>query len=361
MRRALENAAPPVIAIVLALCVGAALIVFAGKDPLAIYAQLVSGTLGSWYGIGQMLSKATPLVFTGLAVTVCFRAGVFNIGAEGQMIAGGFAAAMAGIALAGSPPFVALPAAILAAALAGAFVGWIAGWLRARRGVHEVISTIMLNFIVTAVVGTLLGRVAAEGTVRTEAVGEAARLARLSGVFESLGVSFLAEGFRGSPVSTAFFLALAAAAIAWWILWRSVAGYEMRVVGLNAPAAPAAGIDVGRTLARTFAFSGALAGCASLGFVLGNKYYYESGFSAGAGFTGIAVSLVGRSHPAGVVIAALLFGALSHGGLVVNAEISSEIVNVLQALIILFLVCALPWMRSLTRRPAVSPAGSPRP
>ncbi len=360
-RRFLENVAAPLLAIALALAAGAILIVLAGRNPLSIYGQIFAGTFGSWYGFGQMLSKATPLVFTGLAVALCFRTGVFNIGAEGQMIAGGFAAALAGIASASLPRAVALPLTIAAAAAAGAAVGWTAGWLRAARGVHEVISTIMLNFITTAAVGAMLALVAAEGTIRTEVIGDGARLPRLSALFDSAGIRFLAEGFRASPVSAAIFLALAAAVLVWWLLWRSVPGFEMRAVGLNAPAGHSAGIDVGRTIGRGFALSGALAGCASVGFVLGNKGYYETGFTAGAGFMGIAVALVGRNHPAGVVLAALLFGALSHGGLVVNAEISAEIVNVLQALIILFLIASLPAFRVLTRRAALSPAASPRP
>jgi simple sugar transport system permease protein len=342
-RNLIESIVAPLLSITLALAAGALLIFLAGKNPLAIYAQLAGGTFGSWYGIGQTLSKATPLLFTGLAVAVSFRAGVFNIGAEGQMIAGGFAGALAGIAVGGAPRVIALPLTIAAAAIAGGLVGWIAGWLRAERGVHEVISTIMLNFIATAAVGAMLGAVAAEGTVRTEMIGEGAWLPRLSVMF---------EGFKGSPVSAAFFLALGAAVLVWWLLWRSVLGYEIRVVGASPAAGRVAGIEVGRAIRRTFAISGALAGCASLGFVLGNKHYYETGFTAGAGFMGIAVALVGRNHPVGVVLAALLFGALSHGGLVVNAEISAEIVNVLQALIILFLIASLPAFRAIARRAA---------
>ena len=340
-RRDLAVLVAPGVAIGLALVVGGVLILLAGRNPFAVYLALLDGTLGSAYGIGQSLAKATPLLFTGLAVAVAFRAGLFNVGAEGQMIAGGLAAALAGLAFAGAPRFVLLPLVLVAAAAGGAATAAIPAWLRSARGVHEVISTIMLNFIAAAAAGSIMSAIAVPATVRTETLPEAAWLPRLSAVFGALGLEGAAEALRASPVNVSIVLALIAAAAVAVLFRRTVTGFEMRAAGLSPVASATAGIDVARVTRFSFYLSGALAGLAGTSFVLGNKHHYETGFTAGAGFMGIAVALVGRNRPAGVVLAALLFGVLSHGGLVVNAEVSSEIVNVLQALIVLFLVCAV--------------------
>ncbi len=337
-----RSAVVPAAGVFAALVVGGLLIAAIGKNPFTVYGLLLHGTFGSWYGIGQVLSKATPLLFTGLAVAVAFRGGLFNVGAEGQMTVGGLFSALAALGLAGWPAWVVLPAALAAAAAGGAALGGLAGWLKSRRGVHEVIATIMLNFIAFAAANALLLRIAVPATVRTELLPEAAWLPRLSTMLAPLPVaSGIADGLRASPVSAAALLGIGAAvAVGAWLA-ATPRGFETRAVGAGAAAAATAGIDVGATVRRTLGLSGALAGLASAGFVLGNKHYYETGFAAGAGFMGIAVALVGRNHPLGIVPAALLFGALSHGGLVVNAEIPSEIVSVLQALVILFVVCGL--------------------
>lgn len=342
--------AAPAIALALSLFAGALLIAAAGKNPLAVYAELLAGTLGSWYGIGQAISKATPLLFTGLSVAVAFRAGLFNIGAEGQMVMGGLAAALAGLAFPSAPSIVLLPLGILAAAAGGAATAAVPGLLRSARGVHEVISTLMINFIALAIAGAVISRTAVAATVHTEALPFAARLPRLADLLRPVG---LGDALAASPASAAFLLGLAAAAVSGFVLFRTVAGYEMRAVGGNPQAAATSGIPVRATILRTMLFSGALAGMGSVGFVLGHKYYYETGFSSGAGFTGIAVALLGRNHPGGVVIAALLFGVLSQGGLVINGEVPSEIVNVLQALIILFLICSMTVLDARAKRAAV--------
>ena len=346
IRRVQEALAVPVASFVAALGVGALLILLAGENPFSVYAELFAGTLGSWYGIGQMLSKATPLIFTGLAVAVAFRAGLFNIGAEGQMTAGGLAAALTGVALPHAPSIVVVPACLAAAAAAGAVAAFLPGWLRARRGVHEVISSIMLNFIVAAAAGSVLARVAVPATVHTATLPDAARLPRLGAMLEAIGLHATGAALRPSPANAAVILAMFAALACAWFLFRSIAGFELRVTGLNPRAAATAAIDVRATTLRTFLLSGALAGLAGVSTVMGAKYYYETGFASGAGFMGIAVALLGRNHPLGVVLAALLFGTLAHGGLVVNGRIPSEIVSVLQALIILFLIGGLAWTRA---------------
>lgn len=345
----LESIAAPVASVALALAAGAVLIALAGKNPLGVYALLFGETLGSAYGIGQMLAKATPIALTGLSVAVCFRAGLFNVGAEGQMIAGGLCAALAGLSFPHLPAVVLVPLGLLAAASGGALTASLAGWLKSARGVHEVITTLMTNFIAAAIAGQLMSGIAVEATVRTETLPEAAWLPRLAGIAQGLGLSTLGGALRASPVNAAAFLAIAAAVALAWLLARTRLGYELRVAGASPAAAATAGIDVGRTTRIAFLLGGALAGLAGTSFVLGHKHHYETGFTAGAGFVGIAVALVGRNHPGGVLLAALLFGTLAHGGLVVNAEVSAELVTVLQALVILFLIASLPAFQALAR------------
>ena len=340
-RRALLTGAAPLVAVALSLGVGAVFILAIGEDPLAIYALMLRESLGTGYGIGQTLFKATPLIFTGLAVALGFRAGLFNIGAEGQLYLGGLAAALAGTALAGLPGALLLPLALLAAAAAGAAWGAVPGLLKARFGAHEVINTIMLNFVAFAL-ASFVGRFAFEpATVRTAAVGAGAEIARLDVLLPAL---------RGSPVNFSLLLALLAAAGAGLLLFGTRLGYELRAVGLNAPAAEYGGVSIGRTQVAAMALSGGLAGLGGANFVLGYKHYFELNFAAGAGFLGIAVALLGRNHPAGVVVAALFFGALSHGGLVINQRVPRELVDVLQALVILLAISAQVTMERLARR-----------
>ncbi len=284
-------------------------------------------SFGRGYGIGQTLFKATPLVFTGLAVALGFRTGVFNIGAEGQMILGALAAALAGGAHLPAPWPLLL--ALLAAAVAGGAWGAIPGVLKSRFGAHEVINTIMLNFIAFALVAWLGHALFEPATVRTALLPESAWLARLEVIFPAL---------HGSPANFSLLLALIAAAAVFVLLFRTRLGYELRVVGFNPAAGEYAGIRAGRTQALGLALSGALAGLAGVNFVLGYKHYFELGFSAGAGFLGIAVALIGRNHPLGVIVAALFFGALSYGGLVVNQRVPKELVEALQGLVILFAI-----------------------
>lgn len=346
----LESIAAPLASVAFALVAGGVLILIAGKNPLSVYALLFGETLGSAYGIGQMLAKATPLALTGLSVAVCFRAGLFNVGAEGQMTIGGLCAAMAGLAFPHAPAWVLLPLGLAAAAAGGAATASLAGWLKSTRGVHEVITTLMTNFIAAAIAGELMGRLAVAATVRTETLPEAAWLPRLADLLAGVGLSGLAAGVRASPANAALFLAIASAVGIAFFLQRTRAGFELRVAGASPAAAATAGVEVARTTRLAFLIGGALAGLAGTSYVLGHKHHYETGFAAGAGFVGIAVALLGRNHPGGVLLAALLFGTLAHGGLVVNAEVSSEIVTVLQALVILFLIGSLPAFQALARR-----------
>jgi ABC-type uncharacterized transport system permease subunit len=340
-RAALVQALSPVVAVALALAIGALFILAIGENPLAIYALMLRECFGTGYGIGQTLFKATPLMFTGLAVALGFRAGLFNIGVEGQLYLGGFAAAFAGLACGSWPAVIALPVAMLAAAAAGGVWGAIPGLLKARFGAHEVINTIMLNFVAFAL-ASYLGRPHFEpATVRTAEIAPGLHLARLETLLPAL---------RGSPANLSLLVALAAAAALGVLLFRTRLGYQLRVVGFNPSAAAFGGIAVGRAQATAMALSGAIAGLGGINFVLGYKHFFELGFSAGAGFLGIAVALIGRNHPIGVIVAALFFGALSYGGLVINQRVPKELVDMLQGLVILFAISAQQLVERSARR-----------
>ena len=340
-RPALLRAAAPILAIVLAFAAGALFVLAIGEDPLAIYGLMLRETLGTGYGLGQTLFKATPLVFTGLAVALGFRAGLFNIGAEGQLYLGAFAAGLTGIAVAGLPALIALPLCLIAAALSGAAWGGIPGVLKARFGAHEVINTIMMNLIAFALVSFAGRWVFQPATVRTAEIAPVAVLPRLSEFLPAL---------RGSPANLSLLLGLAVAVLAGALLFRTRRGYELRVVGLNAPAAEYGGVSIGRTQLMAMALSGAVAGLGGTNFVLGYKHFFELGFSGGAGFLGIAVALVGRNHPIGLILAALVFGALGHGGLVINQRVPKELVDILEAIVILFAIVLQTGFERLARR-----------
>ena len=332
-----EALLPPVVALLVALLVGDVLILSFGQSPAAVYRQLLDGTWGNAYGLGQVLYKATTLTFTGLSVALALRAGLFNIGAESQLAAGGFAAAVVGLVLPASlPALLVLPAYLVAAGLAGGVVGGIPGVLKAKFGAHEVITTIMLNFIVLALLNYLIStKFKVHDTLHTREIGSGA-LPRLADFWPA---------FHGSAASVALLLAFVIVAAAWWFLFRTRAGFELRAVGLQPPAAEYAGVHVGTVWWRSMALAGAIAGIGGLNYVLGYKHYYEEGFSAGAGFLGIAVALVGRSHPVGIVIAAVLFATLSQGGLAVNALVPKQMVDVLQAVVIISMATAVPAVR----------------
>lgn len=323
---------PTAIALLAAMACASALVLLAGAAPLDAFRVLLDGTWGNPYGAGQVLFKATPLVFTGLAVAIPFHAGLFNVGAEGQAVLGAFAAGLAGAALPASTPWpIAIPLCLLAAFAAGALAGATAGALKALRGAHEVIVTIMLNFVIVAVLSDVGKRLYERETVHTRPIAAGAELLRATAWFPSL---------HGSALNGALPIALACALLVWWYLARSVSGFRLRAVGLGAEAAAAAGISVARERIRAMTIGGGLAGLVGANFVLGYKHYYEEGFSGGVGFMGIAVALLGRNHPAGIVLAALLFGTLSQGGLAINALVPKDLVDVLQAVIILAVAAA---------------------
>jgi general nucleoside transport system permease protein len=324
MRKLLQ----PILSVALGLALGLGVTWAAGENPWHVFNVLIKGAFGSGYDLGMTLFYATPLIFTGLSVAVAFHAGLFNIGAEGQLTLGALAAAAVGALLPGAGRLLAPCLAALAAVLAGALWGAIPGWLRARRGSHEVINTIMLNFVAAGLASYValdLLKNPASQNPETRPVGEAYLL-------HQFGM------FGGAPVSLALPLALVVAWLVWVFLWRTVLGFELRAVGQSESAARAAGIDPGRIRILALTLAGGLAGLVGVGEVLGNAGKFKMGFSPEYGFIGIAVALLGRNHPAGVVAAALLFGALHKGAAALDLEterVTQEVSLVLQALILL--------------------------
>ncbi|MDO9016365.1 MAG: ABC transporter permease [Deltaproteobacteria bacterium] len=296
----------------------------AGASPSRVLALMFAGTLGSSYGFAQSLAKATPLLWTGAAVALALRARLFNIGAEGQCLAGVLAAAVVGAALpASTPALVAVPCCLLAAAGGGAALGGFAGWLRGRLGTNEVLSTLMLNGLMAVVVTWLYGGPLRDGAqVHTRDVVAGARLPMAGAALRA---------FRGSGLNASFLLGLVALAAMGWYLDRTRGGLRIRALGSSSGAAAALGIDPLRTTVRAMALSGALAGLAASHLVLGVKGYAEHGLGAGVGFTGIAVALLGGGKPLGIALAAVLFGLLAQGSLAVNAVVPSDALVVVQA------------------------------
>ncbi len=298
-----------------------------GESPLLVARLLLEGTWGTPYGAGQVLFKATPLLCTGVAVFVGLRAGLFNIGGEGQLAMASVAVAVVGARVASLPSLVALPLLVLVGALAGGAWAVVPAVLRARFGAHEVIGTIMMNRVADSAIGALLGGgLAVAGSVRTPDIAPSAHIPRLE---------VLTPAFRGSAASFALALSVALAFGAAWALRRTRVGREILLIGQNAEACEAVRIPVGRRIATALVCSGACAGVASAGTVLGYKGYFELGLGAGAGFGGIAVALLGRSSPVGLVLAALFFGTLQQGGLAINGHVPREVMEVLEGVIIL--------------------------
>lgn len=342
-RENLEEALfPPIVALLVALICGDLLIMSYGQSPSVVYRLLLEGTWGNAYGFGQVLYKATTLTFTGLAVSMGIRAGLFNVGAESQLAAGGFLAGLVGMGLSPSlPGVVAILVCMLAALAGGAIVGAIPGWLKVRFGAHEVIVTIMLNFIVLALLNYIVAaRIHVPETLHTPEIANGA-LPRLE--------SFL-PAFHGSAANLTIVVALIAAALSWVYLFKSRRGFEMRAVGLQPDAAEYGGVSVGGAWMRAMIISGAIAGLGGINYVLGYKHYYEEGFAGGTGFLGIAVALVGRNHPVGVVLAALFFATLSQGGLAIHAFVPKQMVEVLQGVVILAVAMSVPEVRAALRR-----------
>lgn len=327
----------PLISLVLAALLSGLVIVAIGEDPRNAVRLMVSGALGSTYAWGYTLYYATNFIFTGLAVAVAFHARLFNIGGEGQAMLGGLGVALVCLAAPWPHWALALPAAVLAAALFGAAWAAIPAWLQAKRGSHIVITTIMFNFIAASVLNYLLVNVMRPtGSMdpATARFPEGTHLPTLHDLLAPLGIAFS----KAAPANVSLLLALAACALVWLLIWRTRLGYEIRALGHSEPAAIYAGIRPVRTVVLAMLISGALAGCMAVNNVMGEAERLVLNAVEGAGFIGIAVALMGRNHPFGVLLAALLFGFLYQGGaeLALWTDIPRELIVVIQALVILF-------------------------
>ena len=325
----------PLINLFLALFVSGLVVLLIGEDPINAMKIMVNGAVGSTYGWGYTLFYATNFIFTGLAVAVAFHARLFNIGGEGQAQLGALGVALVCLALPWPHWTVALPFAILGGAVFGA--GWAAipAYLQAKRGSHIVITTIMFNFIASALlVYLLVGALKAPGMApESPRFPEGTFLPNARDIFGMMGISF-----ARSPLNVSFIVGLIACVLVWLLLWRTKLGYEIRAYGHSEPAAIYAGISPFKITMVTMLISGALAGLMAINAVQGEAERLLQDNVLGAGFVGIAVALMGRSHPVGVLIAAILFGALYQGGAELEFETSvpREMVLVIQALVILF-------------------------
>ena len=343
----------PLVAVIAAFIVGGLIILLIGDNPIHAYGLLLSSSFGSAKDIGWTLFYATPLIFTGLAVMVAFRCGLLNIGAEGQLYVAAFATAWVGIKMGGTvvnvfgkdenwswaslPWYVLVPLCCLTAIVVGGIWGAIPGILKAKFGSHEVINTIMLNFIGMALVSYLTQyhyKIPGDPILESANIGDAAHIPQLN--------QFLPFIPHDVPLNVAFLLAIVMCILVYIFLWKTKWGYELRAVGQNPSAAEYGGISPKKQIILAMTISGALAGMVAIGEVLGNRHNYYDGFSAEWGFLGIAVALLGRNHPLGVFIAAIFFGVLLRGEIFVDAftaKISKDLGWVLQAIIILFVAC----------------------
>ncbi len=357
-----RTVATPFASVALAVAAGSLLMWLSGYDPAAAFAALYKGSFGSPKAFGDTILRATPLIFTGLAVAYGFRAGLFNIGAEGQLFLGGLAATWIGLSLAGTPWVVLVPVMLVASMLAGASWAFVPAILKARIGAHEVITTMMFTYIGRYLVSWLvLGPLKAEGQIpQSRAVGVEAQLPRLQSLFspETVdAVPFLALGRAHLGIVAAVIAAVAV----WLILKYTILGYENRAVGFNPWASETAGISVQGTTVKALCISGGLAGLAGSVEVMGVHHRLFDQFSSGFGFTGIAVALLAKNHPLGVIPAALLFGALSAGASTMQFEagVPQKIILIIQALVIFFVAAEelILWFVRRRQKEAVSHAG----
>jgi general nucleoside transport system permease protein len=344
----------PALSILLALAVASILIIASGlvgpekqldwKLPFVAYGALLQGAFGSLRGFSNMLVAAAPLMLTGLAVGVGLKAGLFNIGASGQVLLGGFAAALFGARMAGAPLWIAIPVAILAGILGGALAGFIPGALKAYTGAHEVVTTIMLNALIQLAISGLVTDVfRAPGFTfaRTAPAGNATLV--------GLGTTTLHFGVL---------LAFLCIPLSYWFLWRTTTGFEIRSVGANPTAARYAGMNPRRMIIMTMSLCGAFAGMAGAIEIL-RLGYYPAVFGTSIGFDGITVALLGQGNPIGIMLSALLLGAMRAGAplMQIKAGVPVEIIDVIQGVILIFLAAEVI-VRKIFRLKAAAPGTS---
>ncbi|WP_439271113.1 ABC transporter permease [Pseudochrobactrum sp. HB0163] len=328
----------PALNLIVAFLVAGLVVLLVGENPLDAALLMIKGAFGSGEGIGYTLFYATNFIFAGLAVAVAFHCGLFNIGGEGQAYIGGLGVALVCLWLDASMPWwVTMIAALIGGAVLGALWALIPAWLLAKRGSHIVITTIMFNFIAASLmVYLIINFIKPAGVMAPESRGflSGGQLPKLDWLLNLFGMEM-----RSAPLNISFLLALLACYLVWLLIWRTKIGYEIRTMGYSPRAAEYAGINPSRTVIITMLISGALAGMMALNPVMGAQYRLQLDFVAGAGFVGIAVALMGRSHPAGIIPAAVLFGMLYQGGAEIAFDmpnISRDMIVIIQGLVILF-------------------------
>jgi general nucleoside transport system permease protein len=346
----------PLLNLLLALLATSIIFLLINENPIECLGIMLKGAVGSLKGWSYLLYYATNFIFTGLCVAVAFHAGLFNIGGEGQAYFAGLGAAMVGLYFEFLPWPIVIPLSILASILFGAFWGFVPGYLQAKRGSHIVITTIMFNFIASSLMVYLINywfRPIGKMAVESREITGAYIL-----TFREIAKQFFDYRLPASPLNLTVFLALFVAWAVWYFLWRTKLGYEIRAVGLNSEASVYAGITPDRIIMIAMAVSGGLAGLVAVNEVLGAQHRLLLEYVQGAGFVGIAVALMGRNHPIGIVLAALLFGLLYQGGTELSfakAHINRDMVVVIQGLIILFMGALeqafRPWLTALFFRP----------
>jgi general nucleoside transport system permease protein len=298
-----------------------------GKNPLTVYSMLVSEVFGTGYGLGQAIFKATPLIICGCGLALCFQASLFNIGAEGQLNVGAFVMSIVAYTFDDYLGFGVLPFAIACGFVVAALWGLIPAFLKIKRGISEVITTIMMNFIALALVNYfLIDFIAVKSTVRTEKILDNVFIPKLSDFFGS---------FQGSSANLTFVFAILLAVFLYYMLYKTRFGYEIRAVGLNPVASKYLGIKTNKIIMWSFLLGAGITSLVGINFIFGYKGYYEFGFSNNLGFTSIAVTLLAKNNPIGIIFTAFLFGVLDYGGLAVNTIVPKEIMLVFQALVIL--------------------------
>ena len=360
--KALIKAGTPFISAALAIGVGSIIIWASGYDPGVAFAALFKGSLGTPKAVGDTLLKSTPLILTGLALAYGFRAGLFNIGAEGQLFMGALAATGVGLSIAGAPWVVTVPLMLVAALAGGAAWAFVPALLKARIGAHEVITTMMFTYIARYLVSWLVnGPIKQPGGIpQSYPLPETALLPRIASLFSD-GLKEAVPVLNLGRAHIGILVALLAAVLIWLVLKYTTLGYENRAVGYNRWASETAGISVQLTTVKALCISGALAGLAGAVEVMGVHGRLFDQFSSGFGFTGIAVALLAKRHPLGVVPAALLFGALAAGAgtMQFEAGVSQRVIDIIQALVIFFVAAEeiVMWFVRRRQKEAMSHAG----
>ncbi len=328
----------PVINVSVALLVAGIMIAILGENPVDAMIVMLRGAFVYDGSLGYTLYYATNFIFTGLAVAVAFHAGLFNIGGEGQAYLGGLGAAVVCLSLGSSlPGLFVISLAVIASAIVGALWGAVPGWLQAKRGSHIVITTIMFNFLAASIMVSLLTGVLKNPSTmspETRAFNDQATLPFIHEILNLFGLEV-----ARSPLNFAFIVALICCFLVWFLIWRTRLGYAIRVVGHSFSAANYAGIDVSKIIVISMMISGGLAGMMAINEIMGVQHRLILNFTSGYGFTGIAVALMGRNHPFGIILASLLFGVLFQGGAELDFEFSSitrDMVLLIQGLVILF-------------------------